>query len=537
MIYLKKYCCTINVEGYESIMNKKIILELKGISKRFGSMYANKNINLSIRQGEIHALLGENGAGKSTLMNILAGIYMPDKGGQIHFKGKQVNIKNPCDSIELGIGMVHQHFKLVDTLTVGENILLGHKDLEFWVGKNTLGNKLNEVTTKYNFLIKPNRLVGDLSAGELQRVEIMKLLYRDVDLMILDEPTSVLTPQEIQELFENLIKIKNDGKTIIFISHKLKEVMQIADRVSILRHGEIVKSISKEETNEYEIAQLMVGSEVELFTNEPKLEVVRQEAPIVLEAQNLNYVSPTKETMIKDVSFQLHSSEIFGIAGVSGNGQSQLAYCLTGMSRPTSGQIFVEDFDTSKMSPKELANLGISHIPEDRLGVGSIAGMSSYENAILRSFDRRPIRKKGLINKKQMKKYGKHIFEKYDVRMTSPEMPIRFLSGGNVQKLILGREIEEKPKIIVAVHPTYGLDFASVEKLHQILIEKKQQGCGIILISEDLDELFRLSDRIAVMYKGEMREAKKTINRTRAEVGYEMMGIAGNNNTKEDIAL
>lgn len=524
-----------------------LILELRNITKRFGAVTANDGIDLTVKRGEILALLGENGAGKSTLMNILAGIYTPDEG-EIIFNGEKVQIKNPCDSLSLGIGMVHQHFKLVDTLRAGENILLGHQDLKFWIGRKAVNKRLSEIASRYNLSVQPDKLTSELSAGELQRVEILKLLYRDADLMILDEPTSVLTPQEVQEFFKNLLAMKEDGKTIIFISHKLNEVMQIADRVTILRRGKIVQTLDKNMTDRYEIAKLMVGSgdqDSQLINEVLSPRPDKSTSPTspskikdtVLDVENINFKTAIGEQLLNDVSFKLKEGEILGIAGVSGNGQSQLAFCLTGLLPVSSGSITLKDKNITNLSPKQIASYGVSHVPEDRLGVGTIADFSCYENAILKSFDRRPMQKYGFIDQDKMHSHGQKIFDKYDVRMASPEIAIRFLSGGNIQKLILGREIEESPNLIVAVHPTYGLDFAAVEKIHQIMLEERARGCSIILISEDLDELMRLSDSISVMYKGQMCDVKPTSEWTIEEIGYEMMGLSSDRNISEEEEL
>ena len=507
-----------------------LILKLQGISKRFGDVVANDEINLEIRRGEIHALLGENGAGKSTLMNILAGIYTPDEG-TIYFDGEPSCIRCPLDSINLGIGMVHQHFKLIDTLTVSENILLGHENLTFHINHRKIDKDISNIASKYNLPAIPDRYIYELSAGECQRVEILKLLYRDAKLLILDEPTSVLTPQEADDLFENLLKMRDEGKTIIFISHKLAEVMRIADRVSILRRGKVTSTFDISETNEVDLARQMMGSDQAAATHDNAAKSMHSPSTVgdtVLSVQDLTFINNKGQKQLDEVSFDLCEGEIFGVAGVSGNGQSQLAFCLTGLLNATQGSIHFRGSDITKKDPKFIADCGISHVPEDRLGVGSIADFSCYENAILKTFDRAPFSRRGFLNARKMKEHGDQLFGEYDVRVGSGDLPIKFLSGGNIQKLILGRELGEEPSVIIAVHPTYGLDIAAVSRIHQLLLQAKKRGCAIMLISEDLDELFEISDRIAVMFDGSMSKTQATSCWTTESIGLSMTGVAAN---------
>ncbi len=503
--------------------NTEYILELQHVTKRFNKVAANKDINLKIKRGEIHALLGENGAGKSTLMNILIGLYIPDEG-KILFNGKEEYIKNPRYACCLGIGMVHQHFKLVETLSVAENILMGHEDLGRIIRKRKLYKKLMDVTEKFNLPIQPEAIVSKLSAGEMQRVEIVKMLYRDVDLLILDEPTSVLTPQESQELFKNLMQMKEQGKTVIFISHKLNEVIQIADRVTILRRGEVIKTMNKEDTNAHELAHMMVGREMRASTRKKTLSNGKGDA--MLKVDNISAVGEKRQLLLDNVSLEVASGEILGIAGVSGNGQSQLAECLTGLHQVTCGAIYVDKQELTNKNPQDFINAGVSHVPEDRIGVGCVADFTCYENIISKSYDRAPVRKGGMIDQKEVVSFGNRLMREFDVRMATPYLPIRFLSGGNIQKLIFAREINENPKVIVAVHPTYGLDVSAVERVHDLLLEQQKKGYAILLISEDLDELFEVSDQIAVMYKGSLTQKKANDQWTLDALGYAMMGLA-----------
>lgn len=506
---------------------EEFILELRNITKSFHGVAANDGISLKIKRGEIHALLGENGAGKSTLMNILAGLYIPDSG-DIFIKGKQVEIKSPRDSISLGIGMVHQHFKLVQTLTVAENILMGHQDLKFMIKKHEFLQQLADVSESYNLPIKPEIEVYKLSAGEMQRVEIVKMLYRNVDLLILDEPTSVLTPQESQELFKNLLRMKDQGKTVIFISHKLAEVMQIADRVTVLRRGKVIQTLNKEDTNAFELSRIMIGRELKTSTRKNPYPFDLDK--VVLKAQDLYTAGENRETVLDNVCLEISSGEILGVAGVSGNGQSYLAKCLTGMYPLAKGQVLVDGEDLSQGSSKQYIKAGVGHVPEDRIGVGCIANFSCVDNLILKAYHRPPIKQGFRIKPKEAISYASKLIEEFDVRTASIQMPVRFLSGGNMQKLIFAREISENPRLIVAVHPTYGLDVSAVEMVHKFLLNQQQKGCAVLLISEDLDEVLELADNISVMYKGTLTPKKKNSDCSIDDLGFAMMGI----NSPED---
>ena len=511
--------------------DNKYILELKNITKKFMGIIANDNISLKIRKGEIYAILGENGAGKSTLMNILIGLYTPTSG-KIYVNSKEVHIKSPKDSIQLGIGMVHQHYKLVEILTVAENIIIGWQPQNWYINKTKLYKHLLEISEQYDLLIQPDALISDLSAGEKQRVEIIKMLYRNVNILILDEPTSILTPQESKKLFKNLREMKTQGKTVIFISHKLNEIMDIADRVTVLRRGKLIKTLDKDTTNPKELTNMMIGREMQTIEKK-QINTNNMEQKPILIVNNLQAKGDEGEIALKDISFSMDAGEILGVAGVSGNGQSEFAEVLTGLRPLNSGKIDFQGKDISNSKPIDFINAGISHIPEDRIGTGTIPTFNCIDNIILKSYKKPPIKKRNnTIDYKKAKEIGEKLMKEYDVRVSSPMIPVKLLSGGNMQKLILAREISYEPALIVAVHPTYGLDVSAVEMVHQYLLKEQEKGCAILLISEDLDEILELSDTIAVMYKGQLTSKKHRNKCTVEKIGEAMMGL---NNVTEEV--
>lgn len=500
----------------------KNALELKGIVKTFPGIIANDHINLKVKKGSIHALLGENGAGKSTLMNILVGLYAPDSG-DIYINDKKVKINSPKDSIDLGIGMVHQHYKLVDTLKVAENIIIGWNKQKWLINSKILFDRIATLSEQYDLSIKPNVLVSDISIGEKQRVEIIKMLFRNVEILILDEPTSVLAPQECQKLFKTLKEMKRQGKTIIFISHKLNEVMDIADTVTVLRHGKIIKTLAKDDTNPRQLARMMVGKEIETIARNTLEDL--QKAETVLVAEDLKALGDEREIALNDISLSIKKGEILGIAGVSGNGQKELAEVLTGLRPLVKGKIFIQGKEIRKYKTIEFINNGISHIPADRIGVGVIPDFNCIENVILKTYKKKPIKKGLILDFKEANKIGERLLKEYDVRMSSCYMPVKLLSGGNIQKLILAREISCNPQLIIAVHPTYGLDVSGVNMVHKFLLKEQERGVAILLISEDLDEILALSDEITVMYKGKLTQKQVRKNCSIENIGYAMMGI------------
>jgi len=501
----------------------KVILEFQGITKSFQGLLANDAIDLAIRQGEIHALLGENGAGKTTLMNVLTGLYRADSG-RILVDGREVHIRSPKDSINLGIGMVHQHFRLVDTLSVAENIVMGWHGQGWIIRRSRLNKELAQIARRYDFPIQPRKLVRDISAGGKQCVEIVKMLYRRVNILVLDEPTSVLTPQETGKLFENLRRMKAEGKTVIFISHKLNEIMAIADRVTVLRGGKLITTLPTSETNPHKLAGLMIGREMQTIEKRAVDEGKLQRT--ILAVQELSTPSSEVSVGLKDISLSIDAGEVLGIAGVSGNGQSELCEVLSGLRPVVRGKILLEGRRLRAGHPREFISAGVSHIPEDRIGKGTIGNFSCIENVILKSYRKPPIRRAFALDSRAAARAAVQMLKEYDVRMSSPQDPVKLLSGGNIQKLILAREISCSPKLLIAMHPTYGLDVSAVEMVHAYLLKEQERGSAILLISEDLDEILELSDSISVMYHGSLTPKRHRNEWTIEEIGYQMMGIS-----------
>lgn len=501
-------------------MTKKINrLEVKGISKSFHGIFANKDINLRVESGEILGLLGENGAGKTTLMNVLYGLYQPDEG-QICINDAPIRINNPVASINHGIGMVHQHFMLVQNHSVIENIALGYKDTPFFFPKAKIRKKLEEFSNKFDFQIDPDKKIWQLSAGEQQRVEIIKALLNGADLLILDEPTSVLTPQEIDELIAILREMKADGHMIIFISHKLDEIMEICDRVVVLQKGRIVGGADTDQTSKTALARMMVGRDVVFNINKEVLEKGNQ----VLSVDRLNVVGDKGLLAVKDISFDLYQNEIFGIAGVSGNGQRELAEAITGIRPVFSGKVKIQDTDITNKSPRYIYDRGVSHVPEERIRFGIAPGLFLYDNAILKQHHLKKFSKRYFLKYSQVKNHAKEIIRDFKVSTHSIDNQIRNLSGGNIQKLILGREISEKPQLLVASHPTYGLDVGATEFLRKHLLDLRKQGSTVLLFSEDLEEIFELCDRIAVIFDGQFMGILDSDDARLEDIGLMMAG-------------
>ncbi len=496
-----------------------LAVKMTGISKEFPYVIANKSIDFQAEWGSIHALLGENGAGKTTLMNILSGVYKQDQG-TIHINGKSVMINSPNDAIDLGIGMVRQNFSLVDVLTVTENIILGLKHLKFFIPKQELIKEIKNISGNYHLDISPNTQVCRLSMGERQRVEIVKLLYRNVDILILDEPTSILTPQQVESLFMILKQMASEGKCVILITHKLDEVCKIADQVTVLRDGEIIKTLSKEELNKKDLAYYMVGRQL--------VPQVKRNKTIIgepfIKIENVDAKKDNGLRALTDVSLEIRKSEILGIAGVAGNGQEELAEILGGLRRVTKGKITIEGTNVTNANALQLINHGVSHIPEDRLGVGLIGSMNIEENIILKNYRYPPLSKGSLISHGSVKKFTDELIDQFDIQVQSHSTPVSSLSGGNIQRVILAREITSEHSFLIAVHPTSGLDIGATEFVHQQLIDQAEMGITILLISEDLDELLLLSDRIAVMFAGKIMGIVDPAKVTNEEIGLLMTG-------------
>lgn len=499
------------------------ILEMKQISKSFSGVYANEKIDLSIEKGEIHALLGENGAGKTTLMNILFGIYKPD-AGEIYWKGEKVDFTSPKQAIESGIGMVHQHFSLVKRLSVLDNIILGLKSEGMVLDRKSAKEKIEGLAKKYGLVVDPEAIVGHLSIGEQQRVEILKALYRQVDLLILDEPTGVLTPKETAQFFDVLRKLKQEGYAIIIITHRMSEIMSISDRVSILRDGKKVIDLNTKETNPTELSHHMIGRTLKKsFDIRPQ-----NQGENALVLSQVTIKKPNKAPKLDQISLTIKKGEILGIAGVDGNGQTELAEIIAGIRKPTAGQITFLGEDITKYSVKKRFTKGISYISEDRLQDGLVLSMSVEENLILRHYKKRPFSVGGFLKNKAIGENALSQIEKYRIKTsghTKEKTPVRFMSGGNQQKVIISRETSEETKLIIANQPTRGLDMGATEFVRQELIEQRNRGKSVILISADLEEIMALSDRIAIMFGGKMMTVLDKEEATLEKIGLLMGGI------------
>jgi simple sugar transport system ATP-binding protein len=474
-------------------------VEMTGIDVRFPGVLANDKVNFTLRRGEIHALLGENGAGKSTLMNVLAGLYKP-AAGIIKVNGQGVNFNSPKDAIAKGIGMVHQHFMLVPTQTVTENILLGLDKPKFFMKLADYDKKVLALQEQFGLHVDPTAKIWQLSVGEQQRVEILKTLYRGANILIMDEPTAVLAPQEIDDLMATMRAMTKQGKAIVFISHKLHEVTAVADRITVLRRGQVTaEGISAQGVTREKLAQLMVGRRV-LFLVDKK---PQEPGEVVLAIKNVTAENNKGVPALRTVSLEVRSGEILGIAGVAGNGQSELAEVITGL-RPCGGSILINGEEVSNRSPIVAIRQGVSHVPEDRTHVGSAPNMTITENTIMKNYRHGPIGNGWSINFTAARERARELKQTYDILAPSVEVMARKLSGGNLQKVILAREISAKPKLMVAVQPTRGLDVGAIEAIQSLLLEQREAGTAILLISEELDELFSLSDRIAVIFDGQI---------------------------------
>ena len=480
-------------------MKKIQQLEMVGISKSFQNIPANKDITLRVQSGEILGLLGENGAGKTTLMNILYGLYRPDSG-KIKINGKSVAITSPLESMKLGIGMVHQHFMLIQNHTIIENIALGYKETPVLFPQKKILKNIQAFTKKFNFKINLNKQVWQLSAGEQQRIEIIKALFNGADLLILDEPTSVLTPQEIKELFRILKQMRQEGHLVILISHKLDEILEICDRVTVLSKGAVVGSASTDAVDKKALARMMIGRDVIFDISRERLPRDKE----VLRVDNLSVIGDKGRLTVNDVSFQVFQNEIFGIAGVSGNGQRELVEAITGLRRIESGTVTVEGIDITNWSPRSIFNRGISHVPEERIKFGIAPGLFLFENSILKQHHLDKYSKNVFLAYEKIKQHAKQLVQSYQVLTPSIDVQTKNLSGGNIQKLILGREISDSPALLVASHPTYGLDVGATEYLRRQLLLRRKEGGAVLLVSEDLEEIVELCDRIAVMFQGQI---------------------------------
>ncbi|RLF75635.1 ABC transporter ATP-binding protein [Thermococci archaeon] len=505
-------------------MEEAPLIKMEGIVKIYpDGTKALKGVDLSVRKGEIHGLLGENGAGKTTLMKILSGMLRPTEG-KIFVNGKEVRFKSPADALANGIGMVHQHFTLVDVFDGLHNIILGMEGHGLFskIDVEKAMEKLQKLMDDLNFQVPLDVPVETLPVGVQQRIEILKTLYRDVDVLILDEPTAVLTPIEVKELFDVLKKLKAQDKTIIFISHKLKEVMEITDRVTVLRKGEVIGTVNTNETSPKELAKMMVGREVVLRIEKPPKEA---ETP-VLQVQDLWVKGDRDQDAVKGLTFEVKAGEIFGIAGVEGNGQTELIEAISGLRKIEKGKVILNGKDITGRPPKELYDLGVAHIPEDRIHMGLVSEMSVAENSILglhwRETFRGPI---GMLRWNKAKEHATKIVKNFEVLVPSIEAPVKSLSGGNQQKLIVARETSKQPEFIIASQPTRGVDVASTEYIRNYLINLRNENKAVLLVSADLDEILQLSDRMAIIYEGKFVGIVKPEEVTEEEIGLMMGGI------------
>jgi general nucleoside transport system ATP-binding protein len=497
---------------------------MRGITKRFPGVLANDSVDFEAATGEVHALLGENGAGKSTLSNILIGLYRPDEG-EINLYGERVDFQSPSDAIEAGIGMVHQHFRLVPPFTVAENIILGeHRDeaRRFVVNPRQIERHVAGLGQRYGVAVDPRARVWQLSVGEQQRVEILKALYREARILILDEPTAVLTPQEAEALFATLRAMAAEGRTVIFISHKLHEVKAVADRVTVLRGGRSVATVQIADANPRQLAALMVGRDVELARRLERETPPGDDAALAVE--ELTVRGDRGEESVRDVSFVVRDGEIVGVAGVAGNGQRELAEAVTGMRAPSRGTVRVHGRRLRLGDPRSAIRAGVAHVPEDRLGTGVAPTLTIAENSVLKSYRGRPICRGPLLRWRAIRGQARQLIERHHIQAPGIHARARDLSGGNLQKLVLGREFAGRPRVLIAASPTRGLDVGAIETVHSYLRQAAGDRVGVLLISEDLDEIRALADRIVVMYEGELTGEFDPASATVEEIGLAMAG-------------
>lgn len=475
------------------------VIEMVGIHKSFPGVKANHNIGFRVYPGEIHALLGENGAGKSTLMSVLAGLYRPD-AGSIKVKGETLRLRSPKHALEAGIGMIYQHFRLVSKLTVAENIVLGAKS-GMRVNRQQMEHEVRALSEKYGLAVDPHARVGHLSLGEQQRVEILKMLYRGCEILIMDEPTTVLTPQEVKDLFKTLRLMADRGKGVVLITHKLNEVMEIADYVTVLRRGEVVGSDRIENLDEKTLTHMMVAREV-------IYQEVNRTSPAgkaVLEIRGLNVLGDQGHIAVDQANLEVHQGEIVAIAGVAGNGQRELVEAIAGLRGIRSGSLFLNGREITALSSRQRLEMGLNMVPEDRMGMGLVPNLTVMENAILRSYRHKAYRRGMFLDYRRIEAYARSLVERYQVFVSDIGHPVNYLSGGNLQKLLLGRELDMIPSVLVAAYPVRGLDVAAAQSVYELLLKEREKGTAVLLVLEDLDDIFRLADRVAVMYDGQIK--------------------------------
>ena len=499
---------------------------MRGITKRFPGVVANDRVDFEALPGEVHALLGENGAGKSTLSNILTGLYRPDEGEMLLY-GKPASFHAPRDAIDAGVGMVHQHFRLAASFTVAENLVLGHRDAAdrgLLLEPRVVEGRIAELSRRYRMPVNPRARIWQLSVGEQQRVEILKVLYRGARILILDEPTSQLTPQEADDLFQTLRLMAAEQRTIIFISHKLEEVMAVSNRVTVLRRGKVIGTVMTADTNTRELARMMVGRDV-VFTQK-KHDAAQAERRLALELRQVSATGDLGTPALRDINLTVHAGEIVGVAGVAGNGQRELAEVITGMRRKTSGQVIVTGRPARGANPLESIKRGVAYVPDDRLGTGVAPSLSVAENLVLKAFRRPPISTQGFLHPRRIRANAIELMRRFNIGASSPQTPARQLSGGNIQKVLLARELSSRPRVLVACSPTSGLDVGATDTVRGLLLEAAAEGVGILLISEDLDEILALADRIAVLYGGRITGIVERQHAKVEQLGLMMAGAA-----------
>lgn len=505
-----------------------LALELKNLSKTFGDCSAYRRVSFSVKKGEVHAILGENGAGKSTLMKTIYGVHPPDFGGEIYLNEKKIKIESSAHAIKLGIGMVHQHFMLIRPFTILQNIILGIEPKKFWgvIDYDKARRDINNIIQKYHFELDLDAKIEDVSVGTQQRVEIVKTLYRNANIIILDEPTAVLTPQEIKDFYKIVANLKEQGKTILIITHKLHEIKEIADRCTIIRKGEYIKTLDVKTTSEEELASEMVGRKVDLKIAK---DIAHPGPHPIFTIKNLTVKNSKNYPAVSNFSLNLYGGEIYGLAGIDGNGQSELVEALTGIRKTNSGSIEINKHDITNLSPKDIYDKKLGMIPEDRQLVGLILDFKVKENFVLQRIDEREFSSYGFILNEKLSQFAHRLIERFDIRPTDPEIKAANLSGGNQQKIILAREIAHNPDVLIAYQPTRGLDVGAIEYIHRELIKLRDSGKAILLVSFELDEIINLSDRIGVIHKGtlwaELNESKIKNNPTlKEEIGFYMAG-------------
>jgi simple sugar transport system ATP-binding protein len=498
----------------------RIVLEARGLTKRFPGVLANDRVDLILHQGEILALLGENGAGKSTLMNMLYGLYRPDQG-EVWVKGEAVELNNPRDAIDRGVGMVHQHFQLVPVMTVAENVMLGEEIVRGGrLDTRAAVKQVRELSQTYGLQVEPTAVIEDLPVGIQQRVEIIKALYRHADILILDEPTAVLTPQEANELFQIMRELTQQGVSIIFITHKLKEVLTIADRVSVMRRGQMVGSIPTQGATEASLAEMMVGRKVILRVEKDE----PNPGKVVLKVENLTVTDGRGHNIVADLNLEVHAGEIVGVAGVQGNGQREFVEALTGLHAVANGRITIADQDVTNASPRTITETGVAHIPEDREKHGLVMAYSIADNMVLNRYYQLPYSTGFVLDQQKIAQDGKQLVAEYDVRTPDVNTPAHNLSGGNKQKVIVAREFSHPVKLLIANQPTRGIDVGSIEFIHKQLVAQRDRGVAVLVVSAELDEVLGLADRVAVMFDGRIVKILPIAEATRERVGLLMAG-------------